>query len=229
MPTRLLALALLAPALSLAQETPAQPAPPGAVPVYPAQPVPPPPSAPSPEPYRAHTRSSWYIGFGLGTGNGNLKTQGGNSFSFTDVAQGGSTTNVALNFKVGGTLSQTLLLGFDLSAVSSRGTDDFGSSTTVTVTNYDAMLTWFPWETGFFLRGGAGLSAMTLSASAFGTTGSSTYTGGNVALGTGYAFWLGQNFNLTLNLDVSAQGYGNGNSGPKSSSAWALGVGFDWY
>jgi hypothetical protein len=70
---------------------------------------------------------------------------------------------------------------------------------------------------------------MTLSAVAFGAAGATTYTGGNLSIGTGYAFWLGQSFNLTLNLDLSAQGYGGSGSGPKSSSMWQLGVGFDWY
>lgn len=176
-----------------------------------------------------HTRDGWYIGFGLGTGAGTLTTQGGTTFSFRDVASGSDTTTVALNFKVGGTLSRSLLLGFDLSTVQTQGEDLLGNTARLGVTNYDAMLTWFPWETGFLLRGGAGLSTMTLSASAYGLSGSTTYTGANLAAGAGYAFWLGQRFNLVLNLDFSGAGYGSGTTGPKRSGMWAASLGFDWY
>ena len=225
--TRLFAIALLAPTLTLAQEPPPQPAPPGAVPVYPATPVNPPP--PPPPAYRASgRRDTWYIGFGLGTGNGNVALQDGSELSFSDLNLNRDTTNVALNFKVGATLTPTLLLGFDWTVVHAGASDDF-ATTSVQVANYDAMLTWFPWETGFLLRGGVGLSSLTLKAASGSLGGTSTYTGGNVDVGAGYAFWLGDHFNLTLNLDLSAQGYGSGTNGPKSSTLWNLWVGFDWY
>jgi hypothetical protein len=218
---RLMAVALLTPMLTLAQEQPApQAAPPGAVPAYPANPVSPPPPAPA----RAHTRDSWYIGFGFGTGGGSVKGQG-DTLSFSDMNLGRDPTNLMLNFKVGATLSPTLLLGFDLSALRSQASDSL-ATTAVQVTNYDAMLTWFPWETGLNLRGGVGLSVLTWDLDVLG---SSSWTGGNLDVGVGYAFWLGKSFNLTLNLDLSAQGYGSSNDAPESSTTWMLWAGFDWY
>jgi hypothetical protein len=227
--TRLLAVALLAPTLTLAQEAPPQAVPAAAMPVYPATPVDPAPAPPpGPAVMRASRRDSWYIGFGLGTGSGSVTLQDGSQASFSDLNLNRDTTNVMLNFKVGATLTPTLLLGFDWTTVRATASDELATTYTQ-IANYDAMLTWFPWETGFLLRGGVGLSALTIKASTSFASGSSTYTGANLLVGAGYAFWLGDHFNLTLGLDISAQGYGDSAGGPKSSALGALWVGADWY
>jgi len=227
--TRLLAVTLLAPTLALAQDAPPQAAPPGAMPVYPATPVGP-PAAPSQGPavIRSSPRDSWYIGFGLGTGSGLVTLQDGSERTFSDLNLNRDTTNVLLNFKVGATLTPTLLLGFDWTTVRATASDEL-ATTYAQIANYDAMLTWFPWETGLLLRGGLGLSSLTVKGTSGTASGSTTYTGANLLVGAGYAFWLGKHFNLTVNLDVSAQGYGDSGNGPKSSSLWALWAGFDWY
>ena len=75
------------------------------------------------------------------------------------------------------------------------------------ISNYDAMVTWFPMERGLFLRGGAGLTNFRVDADAMGLSASNSVNGVNITVGGGYAFWLGRTFNLTLNLDYSAQFY----------------------
>jgi hypothetical protein len=199
------------------------------MPVYPVTPVDP-PAAPSPGPsvIRRSPRDAWYIGFGLGTGSGNVRLQDGSERTFSDLNGNRDTANVMLNFKVGATLAPTLLLGFDWTVVRATASDEL-ADTFAQISNYDAMLTWFPWETGFLLRGGVGLSSLTVKASTGTASGSTTYTGANLLVGAGYAFWLGDHFNLTLGLDASAQGYGDSAGSPKSSSLWALWVGADWY
>lgn len=173
-----------------------------------------------------HQRDSWYIGFGLGTGSGRVTAEG-ETRTFADLNIG-TPVNVALNFKVGATIAPTMLVGFDVTAVRAQS-EESGISTGVQVTNYDAVLTYFPWREGFFLRGGAGLSVLTLDVDFGGSSGVSTDTGVNLLGGVGYAFWLGQKFNLTANLDVSLQKYGGGAGEPDSSGLWALWLGFDWY
>jgi hypothetical protein len=209
---------------------PVYPPPPGA---YPPPGYPPPPGQ-GPRPARpAHERGSWYIGFGLGTGNGSVSGQG-DTFSFRELNRGalltsGDPANIALNFKVGATLTPRLLVGFDITAVRSQ-LDQGGDSAGVQVTNYDVVATWFPVERGFFARGGLGLSGLTFDSDIAGLgSGSSTYRGANLLLGVGYAFWLGRSFNLTLNLDYTAQGYGSSDVDPETSSAWLVYLGFDWY
>jgi hypothetical protein len=238
--SKLLLAVLLVPTLSLAQEGAPPPPPPPTyppaptyqpapayqpAPVYPAQPVQP------VQPYvapRLHQRDSWYIGFGLGVGGGNL-SQGGTNYSFKDYQGNGSTTDVSLNFKVGATLSPRLLLGFDGSAVRSA-TDANGITTGVQISNYDAVVTFFPYEQGLFLRGGVGLSALSEDVAIAGYgSGTRSTKGVNVLAGVGYAWWIGQKFNLTANLDYSAQSYGSSSDKPERSSYWALWLGFDWY
>ena len=197
----------------------------------PPQYAPAPQYAPPQQPYQrpARQRGPWYIGFGLGGGNGSIKDAAGTS-SFKEFL-GKSPTTVSLNFKVGATLTPKLLLGFDLSGISS-GASEGTAEATVSIANYDAMVTFFPVGRGLFVRGGAGLSRFTIDVSSPLVSGSESFTGSNLTAGAGYAFWLGQAFNLTVNLDFSRQGWGDNNggtTGPQSSSYWALGLGFDWY
>jgi opacity protein-like surface antigen len=235
---RTLALAALLTALPLlaAAQGPA-PAEPQAAPAAqpPAPPAPAPPVAqpapPAPVPGRPAGRDSWYIGFGFGTGSGQFTSDAGTT-KFSDAMS--SPVTLFGNFKVGGTLSPKLLLGFDLTFLRTdgKGTDPFlGSySSAIQVSNYDAMLTWFPMERGLLLRGGAGLSNFRVEASVLGASGSDSVNGVNLTFGGGYAFWLGQSFNLTLNLDFSAQSYNSSKAGaPSKASYLALWLGFDWY
>ena len=175
-------------------------------------------------------RSPWYIGFGFGTGNGSEKYSSGTvTFQEDHESAWGMSvdpTNVTLNFKIGATLTPNLLVGFDLTAIRSQY-DDSGSSTAIQVNNYDAVATWFPMGEGLFLRGGAGLSKIVWSVDTPYGDASNSEDGFNVLVGGGYAFWLGQTFNLTLNVDYSTQSYSS--DVIDSSNFWNLWVGFDWY
>lgn len=177
--------------------------------------------------YGVH-RSPWYIGFGLGSGDGSY-TLGGATATFRDwnFDPPRSSATGFFNFKVGATLSPRLLLGFDLTGLRSQS-DDAGFSTAIQVVNYDAVVTWFPQGEGFFLRGGGGLSTISFEDSTL-YANPRNFGGVNLLAGVGYAFWLGQSFNLTLNLDLSAQRYSGATGEPDSSRLWALWVGFDWY
>ncbi len=233
----LVAAALLAPTLSLAQSPP----PPAGNPVYPAevvQPSPPPPPppaayqavpvqpAPPPPPSRqpGNRRSPWYIGFHLGTGDGTVSGQG-QSFTLKEMNLDRDTTKVAAGFKIGATLTPTLLLGFDLNLLSAQSSSG-GADTMAQINNYDLVLTWFPQGEGLLFRGGVGFSSLVWDLDVLGRE---TYSGANVLLGVGYAFWLGQTFNLTLNLDYTGQSYGSSDNQPESSHFWAVYLGADWY
>ncbi len=211
-----------------AQPSPPSPAAPAAQPLpaaQPAQPSPPPPYPPvyAPAPPR---RDTWYIGLGMGGGSGRGKDDLG-SYKLSDGMT--DPVTVFVNFKLGATLTPGLLIGLDVSGLRTGGTDTtlLGSTIDVGVqiSNYDAMLTWFPMERGLFLRGGLGMSRYTVQATGYRDA---NYRGFNATVGGGYAFWLGRTFNLTLNLDFSGQSYGSGN-GPSRSSYTALWLGFDWY
>ena len=192
------------------QYTPPPP-PPGQPQQYPppqyAPPPAAPPMAPPPRPYR---RDSWYIGFGVYGGDGQITDAAGTS-SLKDFF-GTSPTTIAVNFKIGATLTPKLLLGLDVLSLASAASSN-GASASVNIANYDAMATFFPMERGFFLRGGVGLSRFSLTVSGTGNDGTSSYSGANLDLGLGYAWWIGKSFNLTANLDWSGQSWGDNNGG----------------
>jgi len=204
------------------------PAPAPAAPAYPppqAMPAPayppaayPPPVFPAARPQR---RGAWYIGFGLGSGAGNIDGAG-TSTSLSNWVGGGATT-LSLNFRVGATLTPNLLLGFDGGALATQN-----SSNSVQLNYYDVGMMFFPVEKGFFLRAAAGLSAAVLDGGIY-VTGKGTVRGGNVLAGLGYAFWLGETFNLTLNLDYQAHFFGSNTIDLKSAGGVSGWVGFDWY
>ncbi len=207
-----------------AQGQPAQPAP---APAYPPPPsyapaYPPPAYPPAPTFVKKQQRGPWYIGFGLGSGDGSI-TGGGETHSFSWFGAPSPTT-IGLNFKMGVTLNPKLLLGLDIGALSTQG-DLNGTHTNIQATYYDASLLFFPQEKGFFLRGGAGPCALTIDLDQYG---SATYHGFDVLAGVGYAFWLGQSFNLTVNLEGVKQWY-SGTNAPDSAQFWHAYLGFDWY
>jgi len=220
----------LAPAASPGPPPP--PAPPHVQPGY-APPPPPYPAPPPPYLPPARLRDSWYIGFGIGSGGARFTSADGREVAFRDWV-GGDPLTLSLNFKVGATLSPTLLLGLDISAVRTQSAyqNGFGQDVTVglQVNNYDLMLTWFPTGTGLFLRGGAGLAAIVADSNA----GRARFSKGGLGIvaGAGYAIWLGRSFNLTFGLDLSGQTYGKSGTdpaSPKTSSAASFQVGCDWY
>jgi len=175
-------------------------------------------------------RRSWYIGIGLGSGFEAAIGDEFDSYDFKDFLTGLETITpkISLNFKVGGTLSPNLLLGFDITAVGQLGTDVIGTQH-LQINNYFAMLTWFPLHKGFFVRGGGGFSTLISIISTPTFDESEIYSGAGLLAGIGYAFWLGKHFNLTLNLDHSRQFFVEPSDGPDRGRFTIVYVGFDWY
>ncbi len=168
-------------------------------------------------------RSPWYIGFGVGSGAGNL-TVDGQTYSFRDFL-GDTPVTLALQFEVGATLRQDLLLGFDLRTLRSSVSRDEALQATDAL----AMITWYPMQRGLFLRGGVGVATLSWDfVDAFGR-GTDTVDGLGVLGGLGYAFWLGRSFNLTLNADVSAQLFRDELHRPSSARFLDVYLGFGWY
>jgi len=169
-------------------------------------------------------RDSWYIGFALGGGPSPNYTSGGESRSF-DQWFGGASHGVPLfvNFKVGATLNERSLLGFDATGMGQLTEEGVSPTGQIQISNAFAVFTYFPQRRGLFLRGGGGLSELMMEVGGF----SSHTTGYGVLGGVGYAFWLGRSFNLTLGLDHSRQFYSS--SEVARSHFTALYLGFDWY
>ena len=224
-PMRTLAALLLTLPLAAAAQSPAPAspaAPEASPPALPAPAAPPPcPACPVCEPPPA--RGRWYAGFGLGGGLGRATDSFGDG-DLGNWVDGGSTT-LFLQAQAGLTLTPHLLLGADV-GVLGTASRVAGVGKSVWISNYDAMLTWYPLERGPFLRGGAGLSVFTRSWSGFST---GQFKGGNLTVGAGWAFPLARSFNLTVHADYSSQWYGSNAISLSRSSFAALWLGFDWY
>jgi len=138
------------------------------------------------EPTRNAHRGFW-ISLGLGSGSAGMDCSSCSS---------GRTSGLSGDFRLGGTLSQRWLLGFESNGWvhSENGVDEtlgFGSIVAL----------WYPSRTGaFFLK--FGLGAMAYS----GTDGVDdlSATAGSVTLGIGYDFRVARNFSVTPYLNSLA-------------------------
>ena len=68
----------------------------------------------------------------------------------------GSAGGLAYHVEAGARLLPQLLLGFDLTGLSTFGNAPYGGDAGVTIIDYDVVATLFPFVQGSFLRGGAG-------------------------------------------------------------------------
>ena len=237
MKAALAALLLAVPIAVFAQAPPPYGYPPPPPPGYPPPPpraYPPPPPGYGPQgrrPAGPPPRAPFYIGFGLGWGDGATYGQG-TSYTLHDWLSGpagyADDGRLGLALRVGANLTPQLALGFDLTGIRAFGSAFGGANADITIANYDAVLTFFPMTRGLFFRGGMGASTLTSASHVYGVpSDSTTYSGVNILGGLGYAFWLGGPANLTLNLDVSRQFY----SSPDvdGSTFFLTYVGFDFY
>ncbi len=179
----------------------------------------------------APTRGPWYIGFGIGAGDGQTYL-GGTTSSFHELlaASGADHFRLGGNFKIGATLNPNTLLGFDLTVLRAFGSAPGDYNTWVQVSNWNLMFTFFPMQQGLFLRGGGGLAWLETGIQDRYTLAQMTrdYVGLDVLGGVGWAFWLSRRFNLTVNADLSWQLYPWADD-VRGSRIFLVYVGFDFY
>jgi hypothetical protein len=150
------------------------------------------------------TRQGFWINFGVGAG----------SLSCDDCGDERE-TGTNLNLRMGGTLSQRLILGGELNFWT-KTEGDISLSTG----HIGPIILFYPSANGgFFLKGGLGLASSTLE------LGSLTFEdqGIGLTLGLGYDARVGRNFALTPYLDILNSGYDGG-----SLNTVAFGLGFTW-
>lgn len=180
------------------------------VPVPYARPPPPPQMYVAPRP---PLLSPFYVNLGIGGGWAGLY----DPFGFTTVG------GLAYNVEAGARLSPQLLLGFGLTGLTVFA-DPYGGTTGITALDYDVVLTLFPFVHGFFLKGGGGLSTLSMAppfAPGF------THTGANVLLGSGWAIPVMPPLHLTLGLDWTRQFFGSNDV--TDTSIWMMRVGIGFY
>ena len=184
------------------------------------------------------TKSSWYIGFGLGSGRGAIEGDSFNKIfdSFADspyVYSCSKSTPVTLNFGVGAIINPKLHVGLDISAIYQTAeyyiSGGEKAEIEFLVTNMLGAITYYPNETGFSLKGGLGISNSDFSTSGGPSimNSSEQYSGYAFLIGVGYDFWLGKTFNLGLHVEYSRQNY-NDSWAPKNSDFVNVYLSFYW-
>jgi hypothetical protein len=171
-------------------------------------------------------RTRVIIGGGLGAGSGAKYKVNGQTVTFSDRFQGSPDDTPVVAVKVatfGIALAPGLYAGLDLTGVAKAGNVPKGGApltlekTYIQITNYFGAVTWFPWETGLFLKGGAGISTMGITVE----SSSERATGFGFLVGAGFALNLSGGHHLTLSAEQSWQSYGGSSTTKPSSSQFA--------
>jgi hypothetical protein len=170
-----------------------------------------------------HQKSSWYIGFGLGSGQ--AKFEGDKAFENADS----KSPKITFNFGVGAILNPNIHLGFDVSAWRQEAEYDYYNQTiSYQINNYMLALTFFPMETGLALKAGVGACVFVYNNDYDGGSTAESYSGKAFLFGVAYHFWLGETFNLGLNLEYSKQYY-NDDEVFDDTDFWNAYVSFYWF
>jgi hypothetical protein len=150
------------------------------------------------------TRQGFFISFGFGAGSLGC-----------DDCDDERLNGVNAYLRIGGTLSQRLLIGGEVNGWSKTEND-----ATLTVSNVGPVILFYPSaQGGFFLKGGLGLSSTSLDLGTF----EIEEEGVGLTLGIGFDARVGRNFALTPYLDILTSSYDGG-----SFNQLAFGLGFTW-
>ena len=140
----------------------------------------------SPLAWAAHpqARQGFWIGFGGGYGSAGVSCDG---------CDGDREGAFAGSFKLGGTLSDKVLLG-----VESNGWIKEQEGVTLTLGSLTGTVTFYPQaSSGFFLKGGVGLSYISTDFKDGSLSASVSKTGWGVLAGAGYDIRVGRNVSIT--------------------------------
>ena len=165
------------------------------------------------------------IGAGLGGASGAKFKVNGQTVTFKDRFQGSTDDTSVVAVKVatfGIALKPGFYAGLDLTGIAKGGNVPSGpgqqQKTYLQITDYFGMLTWFPWESGLFLKAGAGISTFGLAVE----NGTTTHASGvGLLLGAGYALNLTGNHHLTLTVEQAWQSYGGSSATKPDGSQFA--------
>ena len=154
---------------------------------------------------RPQTRQGFWMGFGFGVG------------SFGCQGCEHRLTGGSGYFRLGGTVSQTVLLGVETNAWSK---DEEGASLVVTQLNSVAYL--YPRaSSGFHFKVGVGLATIDIDAAPFG----GRESGAGLLLGLGYDGRIGRNVSLVPFLNLLAASVDGGSP----SNMVQVGLGLSWH
>jgi hypothetical protein len=150
------------------------------------------------------TREGFWISFGFGVGSLGC-----------DDCEDEREVGTNFNLRMGGTLSQRLLIGGEINGWSKKE-----GGATLTVSNIGPVLLFYPNpDGGLFLKGGIGMANTSLDLGSI----EIDESGVGITLGLGYDARVGRGFALTPYFDILGSSYDGG-----SFNQIAFGLGFTW-
>jgi Outer membrane protein beta-barrel domain len=148
--------------------------------------------------------NKWYAGAGIGAGINATYRQSGNTLDFDEGMPNATDKSSLGAFNVVGGIQwdAKTLVGLSLSGVGKTG-KIAGEDARTQINNYFAVFTYFPYERGFFVRGGGGYANMVTDDGL-----NEVRTGGiGLGVGAGYAWRVIKEHHVTLTIDQSFQFY----------------------
>lgn len=154
----------------------------------------------SARPARPH-RSGLWGEIGFGPGRIRVACSG-----CTDVVAAGGPTGY---FRIGGTVSDHVLIGFEAFSFLDRAFGSSPSDTTAETALATVVVIWFPGRHGLFVKGGVGIAGGQFTLP--GTAGADTSNGAGIGLtfGFGWDFAISRTFAITTNFAAHVTAVGD--------------------
>lgn len=183
-----------------------------------------------------HAREGWMVGFGLGGGTAEAKVDGNGVDVSSDRSGGG-----AGSFRVGYAVAPNLVLGLESHAWVRQETETIlGTDTdlTTTLSEFTLAATWFPSESGFYLRGGLGGGTISQEVAIGSANVKVEESGFGLIAGIGYEWRLTRTFALGPQLDITYVNIGESDvddgtgtmvKADVSFNTVTIQMGFNWY
>ncbi len=176
----------------------------------------------------------WYIGFGIGSGQGEVTTDAGTQ-DYDELFESlsgnsGDTARVSVSLETGLRIAPRFFVGLHLAGMS-QGGEVNGIERSIAHTQALGVVTYFPNRTGVFIRGGLGAATFNETGAIPNSNLRVNYeeNGTGAMLGAGYAFRFGHTAHVTLTLDVHGAGFDGDGGGPSSAQFTALQLGVTWF
>ncbi len=174
-------------------------------------------------------KRDWYIGFGIGTGDGFFEN--GSKTKFSDYFENAESVSpkISLSFGIGAVINPNFHIGGEVEAIMQSGRIELSGEKNdieLSSSNFLAVFYLFPMEEGFYIKGGAGFGTINYNTFESGDKEEIKEQGYAFKAGVGYFFRLGSLFHLGLSFDYTYHKY---EGSLTQSQFWTGQLSFYWF
>jgi hypothetical protein len=172
------------------------------------------------------SRPRWYVGGGLGYGDGSVSWAGEGWSLGRDM--GASPSRFAFALEGGWQLATRLRVGLDLTWLRASGSRS-GVNATVDLLQPGVAAAFYPFERGLFVRAAVGYARLESGYDAPWVHRSETHDGVGLTGGLGYALAVGRVLDVFARIEVTRQWYGSTPERIDNATLWAAYGGVLWF